>query len=214
MKKLKYSVYGWLYLLLILTFPLPTSAASEPSVFPSDTETDACFNPLKLEHTRLKDHTLFFYDNFYYIASIHLPRSEGQFKDRHFVYARTRDFCTWEDLGIILEPGPKGAPDEGGIWAPYVIREGDTFFMFYTGFNRNVAQSIMLATSTNPADPKSWMRRGLVFNLIMKMLSTAERKPGLMGAIRWCCATMTATSSTIPAVTSMAGSLGWRLPTT
>lgn len=164
MKKLKHSVYGWLYLLLVLTIPLSTTAASEQSIFPSDTDlADACFNPLKLEHTRLKDHTLFFYDDFYYIASIHLPRDEGQFKDRHFVYARTRDFCTWEDLGIILEPGPEGAPDEGGIWAPYVIREGDTFFMFYTGFNRNVAQSIMLATSTNPADPESWARRGLVF---------------------------------------------------
>ena len=35
--------------------------------------------------------------------------------------------------------------------------------MFYAGVNRNVAQSIMLATSTNPADPTSWVKAGVVF---------------------------------------------------
>ena len=35
--------------------------------------------------------------------------------------------------------------------------------MFYTGVNRNIAQSIMLAISTSPADPQSWIKQGVVF---------------------------------------------------
>lgn len=35
--------------------------------------------------------------------------------------------------------------------------------MFYTGVNHAIAQSIMLATSTNPADPHSWVKHGVVF---------------------------------------------------
>lgn len=35
--------------------------------------------------------------------------------------------------------------------------------MFYTGVNRFYAQSIFLATSTNPADPASWIEHGVVF---------------------------------------------------
>jgi hypothetical protein len=35
--------------------------------------------------------------------------------------------------------------------------------MYYTGVNAAFAQSILLATSTNPADPNSWTEQGLMF---------------------------------------------------
>ncbi len=154
--------------LLCLTLSLGTPACATTSYEAPDSSAmpyaEACFTPLMLENTRLKDHTLFFYDDFYYVVSNHLPLPEDdQTKEKQFVYVRTRDFCTWEDLGTIIGRGPEGAPDEGGVWAPHVIREGDTFYMFYTAFNRHIAQSIMLATSTNPADPQSWVKHGVVF---------------------------------------------------
>jgi beta-xylosidase len=49
------------------------------------------------------------------------------------------------------------------IWAPFVLEDAGVFYMFYTGVSFEFTQSIMLATSTNPADPFPWQRRGLIF---------------------------------------------------
>ena len=43
------------------------------------------------------------------------------------------------------------------------MEENGVFYMFYTGVTHNFAQSIMLATSTNPADPNSWNEQGMIF---------------------------------------------------
>lgn len=115
------------------------------------------------EGVQLKDHTLFRFDGFYYLAAIQGLVEGSKPSEQHFFYARTKDFCTWEELGTILGIGPSGGPDEQQIWAPYVISFGNTWYMFYTGVNRNYAQTTMLATSTNPADPQSWTQRGPVF---------------------------------------------------
>lgn len=123
-----------------------------------------CYNSLAVPGVKLKDHTLFQYEDYYYIASINVPLPENDYtKEKNFLYARTTDFCTWELLGTILEPGQPGDPDEFRIWAPHVFHENGTYYMFYTGVNRNIAQTTMLATSTNPADPTSWQRHGAVF---------------------------------------------------
>ena len=49
------------------------------------------------------------------------------------------------------------------IWAPFVLEDNGVFYMYYTGVRRDFTQSIMLATSTNPADPGSWQRQGMIF---------------------------------------------------
>jgi len=105
----------------------------------------------------LKDHTVFQYDGYYYIASIYLPQ------ENKFAYARSQDLCHWEDLEPILTERTSGDWDESGIWAPYVIEDKGVFYMYYTGVNHTVAQSIMLATSTNPADPTAWQEEGMIF---------------------------------------------------
>lgn len=147
-----------LTLLTVVNQPGDSRAASQPRTGP------ACAAGWSLPNIKLKDHTLFAYQGFYYIAAIRivLPNPDGR-GEYTFAYVRTQDFCTWENLGTILGRGAVGAPDESYIWAPHVVQEGDTFFMFYTGVNRHLAQSIMLATSTNPADPQSWTRQGVVF---------------------------------------------------
>jgi hypothetical protein len=105
---------------------------------------------------RLKDHTIFFFDGYYYLASISLPREKA------FAYARSKDLCNWEDLGLILDKRPSRKWDEKVIWAPFVWQENGIFYLYYTGVSREFTQSIMLAISTNPADPKSWETKGVV----------------------------------------------------
>jgi beta-xylosidase len=105
----------------------------------------------------LKDHSVFQYDGYYYLASIYLPG------ERKFAYARSQDLCNWEDLGPILTERTPGAWDAMAIWAPFVLEVEGTFYMYYTGVISGFTQSIMLATSTNPADPASWEEQGMIF---------------------------------------------------
>lgn len=105
----------------------------------------------------LKDHSVFIFDSTYYIASIRTP------DESEFVYARSNDLCHWEDLGTVISERIPGEWDEAAVWAPYVFQENGTYFMYYTGVRNDFTQSIMLAKSTNPADPDSWQRQGLIF---------------------------------------------------
>jgi predicted GH43/DUF377 family glycosyl hydrolase len=108
----------------------------------------------------LKDHTVFSYEGSYYIVATYL--GDDAYEDQ-FAYAVSSDLCHWQDLGGILKDRPPGGWDEYRIWAPYVFQEGGIYYMYYTGVTHAFAQSIMLATSTNPVDPSSWQRQGVVF---------------------------------------------------
>ncbi|MEI7643155.1 MAG: family 43 glycosylhydrolase [Chloroflexales bacterium] len=123
-----------------------------------------CPTRFALPNVKLKDHSLFSFEGWYYLVSIRIdlstPSSQGE---QEFAYARTRDFCTWEKLGTPLRHGAPGDADETYVWAPHVINVDNTFYMYYTGVNPKIAQTIMLATSTNPADPQSWHKQGVVF---------------------------------------------------
>ncbi len=105
----------------------------------------------------LKDHAVFHFNGYTYIASNYIPG------EKKFAYARSQDFCNWEELAPILTNRVDNAPDEASVWAPHVVVKDGTYFMFYTGVNDYVSQSIMLATSTNPANPASWQEHGVVF---------------------------------------------------
>ena len=105
----------------------------------------------------LKDHSVFLFNGIYYIVSIRTP------DEKAFVYARSPDLCNWEDLGTVVDQRIRWEWDEAFVWAPFVLEEDGVFYMYYTGVRRNFTQSIMLATSTNPADPDSWQRQGMIF---------------------------------------------------
>jgi len=109
----------------------------------------------------LKDHSVFWYDGFYYLISIYVESQD------RFVYGRSPDLCTWEELGFVLTPRPPGSWEDMAIWAPFVHQESGVYYMYYTGVKRVAnwlgPQSIMLATSTNPADPNSWQPQGMIF---------------------------------------------------
>jgi hypothetical protein len=107
----------------------------------------------------LKDHSVFFYDGYYYIVSIYNPG------EQFFAYARSKDLCNWEDLSPILTDR-SSEWESANVWAPFVLELDGVYYMYYTGVKGpypNFTQSIMLATTTNPADPDSWVLQGLIF---------------------------------------------------
>lgn len=105
----------------------------------------------------LKDHTVFWFDGYYYVAANYIPG------ENRFAYGRTQDFCHWEQLDPILSERFPGTWDERAVWAPHVFIEDDIYYMFFTGVKFPFVQSIMLATSDDPADPSSWMNLGMIF---------------------------------------------------
>jgi beta-xylosidase len=84
--------------------------------------------------------------------------------EKQFAYARSADWCNWEDLGPILSERRPGEADEQSIWSPFVLEEGGTYYAYYTGVTRDFTQRILLATTQNPADPASWQERGVIFH--------------------------------------------------
>lgn len=154
-RRLRATIEGLAVTVLLLLFLLPALQGEavagappcpQPGWFPSE--------------FGIKDHTIFLHDGVYYLASIYLG-SDG-IEDR-FAYASSPDLCQWQDLGGILQVRPPGAWDEFRIWAPYVYEENGVYYMFYTGVTEAFAQSIMLAISSDPGDPGSWQRQGVVF---------------------------------------------------
>jgi hypothetical protein len=109
------------------------------------------------ENLQLKDHSVFWYDGYYYIVSISLP------DETSFAYGRSSDLCNWEQLPFILTERIPGTWDEKLIWAPSVYTENGIYYLYYTGVTQSYTQSIMLATSDNPADPASWQVQGMIF---------------------------------------------------
>lgn len=110
----------------------------------------------------LKDHSVFYYDGYYYLVANLLPG------ENRFAYARTTDFCQWETLSPVMGARAANAWDHLAVWAPFVYEEDGVYYMYYTGVSGDFAkgiltQSIMLATSQDPADPNSWKSQGMVF---------------------------------------------------
>jgi hypothetical protein len=105
----------------------------------------------------LKDHTVFWYAGYYYLASINV------YADNRFAYGRSLDLCTWETLPPILTTRTPGTWDASAIWAPFVFQEDGIFYMLYTGVTADFTQSILLATSQDPSDPGSWQEQGFIF---------------------------------------------------
>ncbi|GAB4403819.1 MAG: hypothetical protein OHK0052_26630 [Anaerolineales bacterium] len=91
------------------------------------------------EDFKLKDHHIFIAEDRYYLVSIYIGAAGSE---NRFAYAVSDDFCTWEDLGFILTERTRGAWDEAAIWAPFVLAQGNTYYLFYTGVTRGMAQSI------------------------------------------------------------------------
>jgi len=123
----------------------------------------------------VKEGNVFLHDGLYYYVSTYLAQgsSEDPNYEKWFAYASSPNLCSWTDLGLILPVSAPDRPDEWDnwrIWTPHVYQEDGTYYMYYTGVREEteapvmgMVQSIMLATSTDPADPASWQRQGMIF---------------------------------------------------
>lgn len=140
--------------IIALFFLLPFSARFEPY---KAIQTECDHFGWFPEGFGLKDHSVFWFRNAYYLVSIYIP---GEDK---FAYGRSRDLCVWEDNSPVLEERKPGAWDSNKIWAPFVLEDEGIYYMYYTGVSRGVTQSIMLAISENPADRDSWIPQGMIF---------------------------------------------------
>jgi beta-xylosidase len=124
----------------------------------AETEIPPCEQPGWFpEDFGVKDHTVFWYDGYYYIAANYITG------ERQFAYARSPDLCNWEVMESILNERLAGTWDEMAIWSPYVFVEAGVYYLYFTGVTQEFTQSILLATSRDPADPHSWVVEDMVF---------------------------------------------------
>jgi len=98
----------------------------------------------------------------FHLFYLHAPRSLQDQVLRHLNatvgHAVSSDLCEWRVLPNALEPGPAGAWDDLATWTGSILRQGDTWYMLYTGVSkaeRGLIQRLGLATST---DLSAWTR--------------------------------------------------------
>jgi predicted GH43/DUF377 family glycosyl hydrolase len=75
--------------------------------------------------------------------------------------ATSSDGVTWTKEGVAVDLGSPGAPDSMDVYDPSVLRQGGTYYMWYTGRPTEDpgADVIMLASSI---DGNTWTKQGVV----------------------------------------------------
>lgn len=73
----------------------------------------------------------------FHLFYLHAPRSLGDPDLRHrnarIGHAVSADLRAWDDLGVVLGPGPDGSIDASAVWTGCVVRDDARWLMFYTG---------------------------------------------------------------------------------
>ena len=98
-------------------------------------------------------------DVFHLFWMRHNPNTPLDSTERDFGHAVSMDLRNWTQLDPVL-PVRSGSWDDLHVWTPSIVKQGDTFYMFYTGvtsvpFAWNMYQRIGVATST---DLLNWTR--------------------------------------------------------
>ena len=94
-------------------------------------------------------------DGYYYAYATQTLR-DGQWINVQV--ARSRDLVNWEHLGDALPNKPEWAQTTQDFWAPSVIFDGETYFMYYSAtpdlyHHHERGHGLAVATSTSPAGP-------------------------------------------------------------
>jgi len=67
------------------------------------------------------------------------------------------DLQHWERTAPILEPDPDAAWEAGGLYKPYLVKDGDTFYLFYNAKNKEKRWHEQTGFATSK-DLKTWIR--------------------------------------------------------
>ena len=94
-------------------------------------------------------------DGYYYIYATQTLR-DGKWMN--IQVARSADLVDWEHLGDALPTKPGWASTTQDFWAPSVIYDGTTYFMYYSAtpdvcHDRKRGHALAVATSASPAGP-------------------------------------------------------------
>ena len=75
--------------------------------------------------------------------------------------ATSSDLQTWQEIGVVINPGFSGSTDSGGVSYEDVILVGSVFHMWYSGLGPGGFYAIHHATSPNGLN---WTARGVVIS--------------------------------------------------
>ena len=119
---------------------------------------------LRLPDRWIWDHWLVDTGSEYHVFYLQAPRSLGDPELRHANatpgHAVSTDLVHWQFLPDALLPGLAGSWDDRATWTGSIVRQDNTWYLFYTGSNhaeRGLVQRIGLATSP---DLLTWTRYG------------------------------------------------------
>ncbi|MBI5467233.1 MAG: family 43 glycosylhydrolase, partial [Candidatus Kerfeldbacteria bacterium] len=80
---------------------------------------------------------------------------------RGLMHLTSTDLTHWTEVGYVLPPDNGSSWDSYDIWAPSIVERDGTYYMYYTGVQKNgsntLVQKIGLATST---DLYTWTKSG------------------------------------------------------
>ncbi|QTM98042.1 family 43 glycosylhydrolase [Sediminibacillus dalangtanensis] len=109
------------------------------------------------------DPALFKDNGTYYVASTGIARTPD---DPGGIYLRKSNGTIggpWEAIGEVPAPDWVQSYGVSHLWAPDVVKKGNTFYLYYAvstfGTNRS---AIGVATTRTPEDPESWIDKGPV----------------------------------------------------
>lgn len=90
-------------------------------------------------------------DGWYYAYATQTPK-DG--RTLNIQVARSQDLVTWEDLGDALPVKPNWAQKTQNLWAPHVLEDRGTYFMYYSAEpDTRDGLALAVATSSSPAGP-------------------------------------------------------------
>jgi sucrose-6-phosphate hydrolase SacC (GH32 family) len=92
----------------------------------------------------------------------HIPRVPGNdcthpCNEHWLGHAVSRDLDTWTTLDPVLSAEPKNYFESAHIWAPFVLKQPEKTWMFYTGLSAEPSQVLCAAFSSDP-ELKVWER--------------------------------------------------------
>lgn len=111
---------------------------------------------------RPKDFAMIEKDGLWHVYAIYVCISQTPACDttaRGLMHLTSKNLTDWTEVGYVIPPGTAGAWDSYDVWAPSVVEQGGTYYMYYTGVKQNglgvLEQKIGVATST---DLNTWTK--------------------------------------------------------